>query len=510
MRIFGAFFLHELGHGLGLNHPDTAGQHVVAVMNSIISDQEILSADDIAGGQSLYGAPAATTPTPTPGPGSPSHLANISTRMKVGVGEDVLIGGFIIQGTQTKKLILRAIGPSLAAGGVPNALADPVLELHDSSGAVIANNDDWSVGSQSGEVFATGLAPNDPQESAIIITLSPGSYTAVMKGYQNGQGVGLVEAYELDGNGTRLVNISTRGRVGLSDDAMIGGLIVQGSNAKRAIVRALGPSLPVAGALADPVLELHDSSGALLASNDNWDQQPAICRDCREYGAAAEHQGISHHRHLRGGELHRDCPWRRQHNRESLWWKYTTSTSEGSLTEKSPVMKLLRSLLPMLCVGLAVASVRATTVIPPTFDQLVSDAELIFQGTVTDTRSEWTGQGAERVIVTYVTFKIEDAIKGAPGGSYTIRMLGGTVDGETAEVADAPRFKAGDRDILFVEHNGNQFVPLVGIMHGRFHVQTDAGGTRNCRQGQWRCPRERQQTRPGRESRHYGSGTLRG
>jgi hypothetical protein len=139
-------------------------------------------------------------------------------------------------------------------------------------------------------------------------------------------------------------------------------------------------------------------------------------------------------------------------------------------------MKLLRFLLPMLCVGLAVASVRATTVIPPTFDQLVTDAELIFEGTVTDTRSQWIGQGVERVIVTYVTFKIEDALKGAPGGSYTIRMLGGTVDGETAEVADAPKFKAGDRDILFVEHNGSQFVPLVGIMHGRFHVQTDAGG----------------------------------
>ena len=130
----------------------------------------------------------------------------------------------------------------------------------------------------------------------------------------------------------------------------------------------------------------------------------------------------------------------------------------------------------MLCVGLAVASVRATTVIPPTFDQLVGDAELIFQGTVTDTRSEWTGQGTERVIVTYVTFKIDDAIKGVPGGNYTMRLLGGTVDGETAEVADGPRFKTGDRDILFVEHNGTQFVPLVGIMHGRFHVQTDVAG----------------------------------
>jgi hypothetical protein len=139
-------------------------------------------------------------------------------------------------------------------------------------------------------------------------------------------------------------------------------------------------------------------------------------------------------------------------------------------------MKLLPSLLLALCLGFTAASVRATTVIPPTFDQLVNDAELIFEGTVSDTRSEWTGQGADRVIVTYVTFKIDDALKGTSGGSYTIRMLGGTVEGETAEVADAPRFKTGDRDIVFVEHNGSQFVPLVGIMHGRFHVQTDASG----------------------------------
>jgi hypothetical protein len=139
-------------------------------------------------------------------------------------------------------------------------------------------------------------------------------------------------------------------------------------------------------------------------------------------------------------------------------------------------MKQLRSLFLMLCVGLAVASARATIVIPPTFDRLVSDAELIFQGTVTDARSQWTGEGADRRIMTYVTFNIEDAIKGAPGRSYTIQMLGGTVDGETIEVSDTPKFKVGDRDILFVEHNGSQFVPLVGIMHGRFHVQTDARG----------------------------------
>src|ERR1044072_8926616 len=145
-------------------------------------------------------------------------------------------------------------------------------------------------------------------------------------------------------------------------------------------------------------------------------------------------------------------------------------------TSADLVMKSLRSLFLLLGAALAVVSVRATTVIPPTFDQLVTDAEFIFEGTVTETRSQWTGAGADRHIMTNVTFQIEDAIKGAPGKSYTIQMLGGTVEDETMEVSDAPRFKVGDRDILFVEHNGTQFVPLVGIMHGRFHVQTDAAG----------------------------------
>ena len=138
-------------------------------------------------------------------------------------------------------------------------------------------------------------------------------------------------------------------------------------------------------------------------------------------------------------------------------------------------MKLLRVCLITLWGGL-IAGVHATTVIPPSFDQLVGDAELIFEGTVSSTQSQWLGQGAERVIVTYVTFDVQESIKGAAEGRYIIRMLGGTIDGETAEVADAPRFKVGDRDILFVEHNGSQFVPLVGIMHGRFHVQKEASG----------------------------------
>ena len=136
-------------------------------------------------------------------------------------------------------------------------------------------------------------------------------------------------------------------------------------------------------------------------------------------------------------------------------------------------MKAFRLLTLAACALLAVASAPATTVIPPTFDQLVGQAELIFQGTVTDVKSEWAGEGGQRRIVSYVTFQVDDALKGAPGTSYTIRMLGGTVDGQTMEVSDSPKFKVGDRDIVFVENNGSQFIPLVGIMHGRYRVQLD-------------------------------------
>ena len=273
-------FLHELGHTLGLGHPDTGGQKVTAVMNSLVSNQEVLSSDDIAGGQYLYGAAVAPTPTPppspTPTPGtSASHLANISTRMKVGSGQNVLIGGFIISGSQPKRLMLRAIGPSLTANGVAGALSDPVLELHDSTGGVIASNDDWRDSAQVSQIQESGIAPTNSVESAILMTLTPGSYTAVVSGYGGAQGNGLVEAYEMDANSTRLVNISTRGLVGTSDEAMIGGLIVQGGAGKKVIIRALGPSLaggasPIAGALSDPVLELRDASGNLLAVNDDW------------------------------------------------------------------------------------------------------------------------------------------------------------------------------------------------------------------------------------------------
>jgi hypothetical protein len=195
--------------------------------------------------------------------------------MKVGTGQNVLIGGFIIKGSQSKTLMLRAIGPSLTSSRVANVLADPALELHDSTGKVIASNDDWQESARASQIQESGIAPTNSKESAILITLSPGSYTAVVSGYGSTQGNGLVEAYEMQANSTRLVNISTRGRVGTGSEPMIGGLIVQGSAGKKVIIRGLGPSLgagpgAITGALADPILELRDASGNLLAVNDDW------------------------------------------------------------------------------------------------------------------------------------------------------------------------------------------------------------------------------------------------
>ena len=136
----------------------------------------------------------------------------------------------------------------------------------------------------------------------------------------------------------------------------------------------------------------------------------------------------------------------------------------------------LRSFLAIVfATCFAFGSTRATTVIAPTFDEIVQRAEIIFQGSVTEMRSVWLGEGSERRIVTYVTFSVEDSIKGDAASSYTITMLGGAVDGRTMRVADAPEFKLGDHDILFVEDNGRQFVPLVGIMHGRYRLLRTAG-----------------------------------
>jgi sugar lactone lactonase YvrE len=205
---------------------------------------------------------------------------NISTRMRVLTGEQVLIGGFIITGTDPKRVIIRGIGPSLTGVGV--TLSDPTLELHGPGAFVTITNDNWKINDQTGQsqeadIRATTIPPTNDLESAILMTLSPGAYTAILAGKNGGTGVGLVEVYDLDqASNSKLANISTRGFVDTDNNVMIGGFIVGGGSGggARVIVRALGPSVPVADALGDPTLELYDGSGTTIASNDNWKTRP--------------------------------------------------------------------------------------------------------------------------------------------------------------------------------------------------------------------------------------------
>ena len=218
----------------------------------------------------------AGTPTPTP---RPAALGDISTRLQVGTADRVMIAGFIVQGSSPKRVLIRAAGPSLTQFGVPNALANPRLELHDTNNT-IGMNDNWQTtqiggvitSDQVAEIQNSGLAPSDPLESAVIATLAPGSYTAIVQGVNGGTGVGIVEAYDLGAtSGSLLANISTRGFVLTGDSAMIGGFIVV-TQPTRVIIRAIGPSLTQFGvpdALANPQLELHDAT-SLIGRNDDW------------------------------------------------------------------------------------------------------------------------------------------------------------------------------------------------------------------------------------------------
>jgi hypothetical protein len=204
----------------------------------------------------------------------PAKLANISMRLNVGAGEKLMVGGFIIEGNEPKRVVVRALGPSLGHAGVANALRDPLLELKDAAGNNVARNASWR-DSQSDELLAIGLAPNEPGEAALVQTLAPGVYTANVTGERGGSGVGLLEIYDVDAAASsRLMNISSRGHVGDAEDAMIGGFIVGGSTGfTRLMVRGVGPSLAAAAVtepLANPALTVRDSNGELIAANDDW------------------------------------------------------------------------------------------------------------------------------------------------------------------------------------------------------------------------------------------------
>lgn len=207
---------------------------------------------------------------------APKKVANISTRVRVGTDDSVAIGGFIITGSAPKKVIIRALGPSLEVNhGLTDTLANPTLEIHDSRGGIVGGNDDWR-DTREVEIVGSGLPPASNVEAAVVMTLHPGAYTAVIRGKEGGTGVALAEIYDLDpGADSALGNISTRGLVEREDKVMIGGFILRGPAPSTVAVRAVGPSLASAGvrdALADPALTLHDQSGAVVASNNDWKQ----------------------------------------------------------------------------------------------------------------------------------------------------------------------------------------------------------------------------------------------
>ena len=220
--------------------------------------------------------PPPPSPTPDPSPTPPivepsptKMLLNVSTRARVETGTSVTIGGFIVTGNAAKKVALRALGPSLQ--GVASVLSDPVLELYDSVGNLVAQND--NVSSLPSNSVPAELKPADGHESFISATLPPESYTAVLRGANGATGVGLFELYDLDPASSRISNISTRGAIGTGSDMMIGGFIIGGEEPTKIVIRAIGPSLSasnIPNPLPDPTLELYDGNGSLIFTNDNW------------------------------------------------------------------------------------------------------------------------------------------------------------------------------------------------------------------------------------------------
>ena len=214
---------------------------------------------------------------------------NVSTRLPVGTGDNAMIAGFIITGNASKLVVLRGMGPSLAAFGISDILVDPMLELRDENGILIRANDDWK-SLQRGQIEGTVFQPGDDRESVIVETVAPAAYTGVLTGKNNTKGIGLIELYD---NGrdsdSQLANISTRGFVQSGNDVMIGGFILGGNPNTRIAVRGIGPSLSQFGlsnVLADPTLELHDANGATLVANDNWADDTASAAQLTANGLA--------------------------------------------------------------------------------------------------------------------------------------------------------------------------------------------------------------------------------
>src|SRR5437868_4717475 len=211
-----------------------------------------------------------------------TSFQNLSARAHVFTGQQILIDGFIIEGSESKKVLIRGLGPSLAGFGIRDFLANPTLSLFDHTSTLIAANDNWK-STQQAQIQATGLAPSNDFEAAILATLSPGAHTAFLQGKGGTAGIGLAEIYDVDsGVNAQVTNVSARGFVGSGNDVLIGGIIIGGGptgSVQRVLIRALGPSLSSAGVtspLANPILSLRDTNGNVIANNDNWqDSQQA-------------------------------------------------------------------------------------------------------------------------------------------------------------------------------------------------------------------------------------------
>lgn len=213
----------------------------------------------------------AETYAENPGSAAAGHLVNLSTRGQVQTGDGVMIAGFVISGASPKTVLIRAVGPNLTNYGVSGVLADPKLDLY-SGQTVIASNDDWQSAANAAEINATSLAPVNAKESAILSSLNPGAYTAIVSGVSNSTGVAIVEVYEIDHPEIPLSNFSAREQVLTGDKVMIGGFIIAGSSPQTVLIRAGGPSLSaynVAGVLANPKLDLY-SGQTVIATNDDW------------------------------------------------------------------------------------------------------------------------------------------------------------------------------------------------------------------------------------------------
>ena len=260
--------LHEFGHVLGLDHPDqaTPRQNVSAIMNSTVDNIDQLQADDINGARSLYNSGPPYQPARTS-----NDFTNLSVRAPIGTGTALLVGGFTVQGTQPVTLILRALGRSLILSGIPGAIPDPVLEIYNvANNTLIASNDDWTDGAHAATIASHRLDPINGNESALYVNLQPGTYRAIVRGWQNATGIGVLQIYDLNLQPGRISRFNGRAFVGKNASVMVGGLTVGPGANKEVIIRGIGPSLGFPNRLADPFITVRNFRHTVVDYNNDW------------------------------------------------------------------------------------------------------------------------------------------------------------------------------------------------------------------------------------------------